>query len=144
MDHRPPRPDQPYSWDDERLSAYLDGELSAPEQAQLEARLVVDPELRQLVDELRAVRQQLEILPEYRLQSTFAEQVLRRAEQEMLLSPVAREAASDSIAAATTAMPAVSAASPHQPRRRFPIVLQPAVGSAAQSGRRLPPRQCYC
>jgi hypothetical protein len=110
MDHRPPRPDQPYAWDDERLSAYLDGELSAPEQAQLEARLVVDPELRQLVDELRAVRQQLEILPEYRLKATFADQVLRRAEQEMLLAPVARETTSVSIASATTAMHAVSAA----------------------------------
>ncbi len=91
MDHQPPRPEQPYAWDDERLSAYLDGELSAPEQAQLEARLVVDPELRQLVDELRAVRQQLEVLPEYRLKPSFAEQVLRRAEQEMLLASHGRD-----------------------------------------------------
>lgn len=120
MDHRPPRPDQPYAWDDERLSAYLDGELSAPEQAQLEARLVVDPELRQLVDELRAVRQQLEILPEYHLQATFAEQVLRRAEQEMLLSPVARETTSVSIAAATTAMPTVPATSVESPVTPLP------------------------
>lgn len=121
MDYRPPQSDQPYAWDDERLSAYLDGELSAPEQAQLEARLVVDPELRQLVDELRAVRQQLEILPEYRLQATFAEQVLRRAEQEMLLVPLGRETL-DSSTPAVAAAPAVSAA-----------VVQPAVAP-------LPPR----
>lgn len=110
MDQRPPRPEQPYAWDDERLSAYLDGELSAPEQAQLEARLVVDPELRQLVDELRAVRQQLEILPEYRLQATFAEQVLRRAEQEMLLSPLGREPAESPRIAANVAIPVVPTA----------------------------------
>jgi hypothetical protein len=111
MDYRPPRPDQPYAWDDERLSAYLDGELSAPEQAQLEARLVVDPELRQMVDELRAVRQQLEILPEYRLQATFAEQVLRRAEQEMLLSPLGSETVvSSALNTATAALPIPAAA----------------------------------
>lgn len=119
MDHRPPRPDQPYAWDDERLSAYLDGELSAPEQAQLEARLVVDPELRQLVDELRAVRQQLEILPEYRLQATFAQQVLRRAEQEMLLSPLGHVTADTPLHATTAANPgtAVEPSASPLPRR---------------------------
>jgi hypothetical protein len=131
MDYLPPRPDQPYAWDDERLSAYLDGELSAPEQAQLEARLVVDPELRQLVDELRAVRQQLEILPEYRLKPTFADQVLRRAEQEMLLAPLGRESAELVVSAAAPPAPALPAATlPAEP----PMTV--AVSPARVSGRR--------
>ncbi|MGC4005299.1 MAG: zf-HC2 domain-containing protein [Pirellulales bacterium] len=69
--------EQPYPWDDERLSAYLDGELTAPEYAQLESRLVVDPALRRTVDELCAVRRQLEFLPEYKLENDFAAAVLR-------------------------------------------------------------------
>ncbi|MDX1963055.1 MAG: hypothetical protein SFX18_07870 [Pirellulales bacterium] len=75
-----------YLPDDERLSAYLDGELSAPEQLQLEERLTHDAQLRQLVDELRAVRQQLESLPEYKLSGDFAAGVLRRTQQELLLT----------------------------------------------------------
>lgn len=134
MDHRPPRSEQPYAWDDERLSAYLDGELSAPEQAQLEARLVVDPELRQLVDELRAVRQQLEILPEYRLKPSFADQVLRRAEQEMLLSPLGREESNaSSVAMPTAPLPEATVPAATDPA----LKVQPAVLlQSERSGRR--------
>src|SRR5688572_2624384 len=69
---------------EERLSAYLDGECSAAEQAQLEERIAGSPEFRQFVDELRSVRSSLELLPQYRLRPDFAEQVLRSAEREVL------------------------------------------------------------
>ena len=69
---------------EERLSAYLDGECSAAEQAQLEERIAGSPEFRQFVDELRSVRSSLELLPQYRLRPDFAEHVLRRAEREVL------------------------------------------------------------
>jgi hypothetical protein len=104
------RNEQPYPHDDERLSAYLDGELSAPEQAQLEARLVVDAPLRQLVDELRAVRQQLEVLPEYKLGPDFAAKVLARAEQQFFLdqSPATPTAATTATSELSSVIPADS------------------------------------
>jgi hypothetical protein len=69
---------------EELLSAYLDGECTADEQADAEARIAASPELRQLVDDLRNVRASLEILPQHRLEANFAERVLRRAEREVL------------------------------------------------------------
>lgn len=42
--------------DTDRLSEYLDGELSRDEAAAVEARLAEEPELRRLVEELRAVK----------------------------------------------------------------------------------------
>jgi hypothetical protein len=69
---------------EELLSAYLDGECTADEQADIEAQMVANPELRQLADELRAVRASLELLPQYRLPVQFAESVQRRAEREVL------------------------------------------------------------
>jgi negative regulator of sigma E activity len=72
--------------DDERISAYLDGELTADEQSQFEDRLAESAELRQLVEELRALRGSLDLLPRHRLEDDFAERVLRRAEREVLVS----------------------------------------------------------
>ncbi|MEX2140946.1 MAG: hypothetical protein WD894_16900 [Pirellulales bacterium] len=69
---------------EELLSAYLDGECTADEQADAEARITASPELRQLVDDLRNVRTSLEVLPQHRLEANFAERVLRRAEREVL------------------------------------------------------------
>src|ERR1700686_4983185 len=71
---------------DERISAYLDGELSADEQTRFEERLAESAELRQLVEELRALRGSLDLLPRHRLEADFADRVLRRAEREMLVS----------------------------------------------------------
>lgn len=68
------------------LSAYLDGELSADERAQVEQLLATSAEARQLVDELRAIRAGLQALPQHRLEPDFAKQVLRRAEQEQQVS----------------------------------------------------------
>jgi anti-sigma factor RsiW len=74
-------------YSDERISSYLDGELSADEQARFEERLAENAELRQLVEELRALRGSLNLLPRYQLEPDFAERVLRRAEQRMARRP---------------------------------------------------------
>ena len=50
-------------FDDELLSAYLDGELSAEERARVEAHLAADPQARKLFDELRGVSLAMRELP---------------------------------------------------------------------------------
>ncbi len=138
------RHEQPYPHDDERLSAYLDGELSAPEQAQLEARLVVDAPLRQLVDELRAVRQQLEVLPEYKLGPDFAAKVLARTEQQFFLeqtpsitSTVTKITPSESTSENQPKTPAISHSKPvllakaTQPNWRRPLIWSMIASAAA-------------
>ena len=50
--------------DDELLSAYLDGELTADEQAAVEARLSADPAAAELLHQLRAVSQAVQGLPQ--------------------------------------------------------------------------------
>ena len=55
----------------ENLSAYVDGVLSARDQAGLETRLRADPELRQAVAELRSVKASLAGLPERRAPRNF-------------------------------------------------------------------------
>ncbi|MEX0641776.1 MAG: zf-HC2 domain-containing protein [Pirellulales bacterium] len=72
---------------DELISAYLDDELSAEERARVERMLAEDAELRQTVDDLRALRASLQSLPRHRLDSSFSERVLREAERAMLASP---------------------------------------------------------
>jgi anti-sigma factor RsiW len=71
-----------HSDNDLLLSAYLDGELSAAEQANVEQLLATSAEARQIVDELRALRTSLQELPRHKLGPEFAEQVVKRAEQE--------------------------------------------------------------
>ncbi|HEX7449008.1 MAG TPA: zf-HC2 domain-containing protein, partial [Pirellulales bacterium] len=70
--------------DDELLSAYLDGELAEDERARVERLLAEQAESRQLLDELRSVKQRLESMPAARLGDDFADRVLRQAEREML------------------------------------------------------------
>ena len=70
--------------DDELLSAYLDGELSDEERARVEQMLAEQPEARQLLDDLRALRGSFEGLPRHRLEGDFAARVLRAAERELL------------------------------------------------------------
>ncbi len=48
---------------DELISAYLDGELTAEEQARVEKQLRDDAELRRMCDELRALRFTLQAMP---------------------------------------------------------------------------------
>jgi anti-sigma factor RsiW len=77
---------QSTNFDDELLSAYLDDELAPEERARVEERLAVDPQARQLLDELRSVSQAMKDLPPANLGIDLREAVLRRAERAMLVS----------------------------------------------------------
>jgi anti-sigma factor RsiW len=85
---------EPNNHDDfsELLSAYLDGELTAEEQALVERRLGDSAEFRQLHDELRALRAGLQALPRQQLDADFAESVVRRAERSRLATPALKPA----------------------------------------------------
>ena len=56
----------------EALSAYIDGELPARGQAQLERELAQDPALRAELDELRRTAQMLHSLPTVAIPRSFA------------------------------------------------------------------------
>jgi len=64
---------------DELLSGYLDGELSAAEQALVEQRLATSEADRQLLDELRSLRGDLATLPGVNVDSGFADRVVQAA-----------------------------------------------------------------
>ncbi len=68
----------------ELIGAYLDGELTAEERARVERLLAESPECRQLLDDLRAVRESLQSLPRLTLEADFSDKVLREAERRML------------------------------------------------------------
>lgn len=74
----------------EMISAYLDGELSAEERAQVDAWLAESPELRQLHDELKALGASIRALPRHQLTQDLQGPVLRRAEQTVLAGGDAR------------------------------------------------------
>ena len=78
---------------EELISAYLDGELSADEQRRVERLLTESAEYRQLYDELRALHNSFESLPRYRLPDDLSQHVLRRAEQELLRDRAQTQAA---------------------------------------------------
>ncbi len=71
--------------DEERLSAYFDEELSAAERAEAESLLREEPAARQWLEALEDLHGGLRSLPRLRLPGDFADDVLRRAEREMLL-----------------------------------------------------------
>lgn len=68
-----------YPSDDELLSAYLDGELSAEEALRVERLIREQPRLQRLQDEFKQMRASLQRLPRMSLPADFADQVLRRA-----------------------------------------------------------------
>jgi len=70
--------------ENELFSAYVDGELTADEQAQVDELLAASPAARQLVDELRALSSSLQALPMHKIGEDITARVLRRAEREML------------------------------------------------------------
>ncbi len=72
-------------FDDELLSAYVDGELGGEELALVEQRLADDPRARQLVDELRALSQELQTLPQLSVGEDLRSTIMQRAERAMLL-----------------------------------------------------------
>jgi len=70
--------------ENELFSAYLDGELTAAEQAEVEQLLAASPAARQLMDELRALSATLQSLPVYKLSEDLGPEVLRQAERRIL------------------------------------------------------------
>ena len=85
-DECPPMKDVP---ENELLSAYLDGELTAAEQADVEQLLARSPAARQLLQELRALSAKLQALPQCRLGEDLSQQVLRVAQRRMLATSAA-------------------------------------------------------
>jgi len=69
--------------ENELLSAYVDGELTAEEQAQVERLLAADPAARQLVDELRALSSSVKALPKHTIGRDISQQVVARAKRQM-------------------------------------------------------------
>lgn len=70
---------------DDVLSAYLDGECSPQERAEVERRLENSPEFRAELNGLRAVSGLLQELPPLELPTEFAATVMQTAERRMLL-----------------------------------------------------------
>ena len=75
---------------EEMISAYLDGELSVDQRAQVETWMAESPELRQLHDELKALGASIRALPRHQLDQDLKASVLRRAEQSVLAGGAAR------------------------------------------------------
>ena len=64
---------------EESLSAYLDGETSPEERARVEGWLAESPELRQLHDDLLALRAGMQSLPRHKLERELSSSIIRRA-----------------------------------------------------------------
>lgn len=84
--------EQNYDLDDELLSAYLDGELSAEDHAAVEARLAADPAAQHLLHELRSVSQSVQALPQEKLGRDVGEAVIRRAREAKPMASAAADA----------------------------------------------------
>src|SRR5688500_9650646 len=80
---------------EELLSAYLDGEVTADEQAQAERLLAESPAARRLFDELQSLRGQFDDLPRRALPHDFGQVVLRQAERALLRADDDARPASD-------------------------------------------------
>ena len=93
---------------EELLSAYLDGELTAQEQAQIERLLAESAEARQLLEELRLLSQSLQRLPVHKLKEDLAAKVLQEAQRREAESPAA--AASPPASLPTGSVPTPAAA----------------------------------
>jgi hypothetical protein len=70
---------------DELISAYLDGELSGDERAQVEQLILSEPRYRQQLESLRALRDSLQQLPRHVADDRFAERVLSRINEHRSL-----------------------------------------------------------
>jgi hypothetical protein len=69
--------DRPFN--DELLSAYLDGQLAGEELALVEAELAASSHARQLLDELRSISREVRELPRHTAGPEFAERVVQAA-----------------------------------------------------------------
>ena len=70
--------------ENELFSAYLDGELTAAEQADVERLLAESPAARQLLEEFRALSSTLQDMPQHRVGEDLGPRVLRTAERRIL------------------------------------------------------------
>ncbi|MEQ8788026.1 MAG: hypothetical protein RIC55_17090 [Pirellulaceae bacterium] len=117
---------------DELISAFLDGELTAEEQALVEQELMDNLEHRKMFEELRALRNSLQSMPLHKLDDQFHQRVLRRAERAML-SPQHSDSHDDSQGA--SASDAIAGrATPEDgdiPAETSPAKTSPADGSGA-------------
>jgi hypothetical protein len=77
---------------EELISAYVDGELSAGERALVERWLAESPELRQLHEDLCALKSDVRSLERHKLDHDLGGSVLRKAEQAVLRGGAARPA----------------------------------------------------
>jgi hypothetical protein len=82
---------------EELISAYLDGEASPAERAQVEQMMAAEPAWRQLHDELAALRSTMQTLPRHKLERDLGPTVLRRAEQSVLRGAAATDDARPTI-----------------------------------------------
>jgi len=78
------------SFDDELLSAFVDGELDVDQRALVEERLRDNPRAKQLVDELRDLSATLQALPREQIGSELREEVMQQIEAKVI-SPLPRE-----------------------------------------------------
>jgi len=70
--------------ENELLSAYLDGELAAEEQAEVERLLAESQEARQLLDQLRTLGSTLRSMPQHKLDEDLSRRVLELAERQSI------------------------------------------------------------
>jgi negative regulator of sigma E activity len=118
---------------DERISAYLDGELSPGERAEVEELLRTSSSHQQLLAELTSIRESLRGLPHYTLGNDFAPRVTSAAQ----LAAREREALAEvgprktNHTAATHVEKAVAAAAKVQPRQSFRKWLIASAGGIA-------------
>jgi hypothetical protein len=103
---------------DERISAYLDGELAPEARAKFEAELAQNADLRQVVEELRGLGDGLQLLDRYRLDGDFASRVLRRAERTILTG----DAAPSGAAGAAVNGPAANGPAAHPAAEAVPAM----------------------
>ena len=68
-------------FDDEQLSAYLDGELTPQERRSVEERLAADPAARKLLAELRAQREMIQGLPRFSIPRDLSHSVVTLAKR---------------------------------------------------------------
>src|SRR5687768_13053873 len=104
---------------DERISAYLDGELPAGERAEMEELLKTSSGHQQVLADLTSLRESLQSLPHYTLGNDFAARVTSAAQ----LAAREREALAEVGPRKTnhTATPHVEVAAPARPQPRSPF-----------------------
>jgi len=75
--------------EDELFSAYIDGELTAAEQADVEQLLARSPASQQLLEEFHALSSKLQALPQQKLGEDLSQKVLGVAQRRMLATSAA-------------------------------------------------------